>query len=74
MAIVFNFTVVEVFYFGSLSCITDKRGALHHVLDAGKGAPGSRVTRLVKKGPTPRSEIAPEMAVVKPRAITTRCI
>jgi hypothetical protein len=43
MAITFNtaivFNVKEVFHFGSLSYITDRRGILHRVVDAGRGAP-----------------------------------
>jgi hypothetical protein len=43
MAITFNTTIVfdvkEVFHFGSLSYITDQRGILHRVADAGSGAP-----------------------------------
>jgi hypothetical protein len=38
MAIVFNipvtFNVAEIFFFGSLSCIVDQEGTLHHIADS----------------------------------------
>lgn len=64
--IVFNFTAREVFHFRPLSCIIDQRGARYRVLAAGKGAPGSHTTDLMKKGPSPRSETSSVTTVVKP--------
>jgi hypothetical protein len=69
---VFNFAAEEVFHFGSLSCVTAQRGALHRVADIGKDAPRSRVASLGEKKPTPRSKAAPVTIVVKPRLIMAR--
>jgi hypothetical protein len=62
---VFNFTVDEVFHFGSLSCVADRKGALHRVAGVEKDAPRSRVIVSTEKMALSRSGIALVMVATK---------
>jgi hypothetical protein len=56
--IVFNFTTGEIFHFGSLSCVADRRGALHRIVDIEKDALRPRNISFKEKRSSPRSGIA----------------
>jgi hypothetical protein len=55
----FNFVANEVFRFGSLSCIVDQKGAMHHVEVVGKEAPRYHTITTMDKKPPPRSRVPP---------------
>jgi hypothetical protein len=59
MAIIFNTPIIfnagEVFHFGSLSCIADREGILHHIADPSKKRPFPRGPIVEVGSPHPTS-------------------
>lgn len=59
------FNAGEVFHFGTLSYITDRRGVLHRIADAGREAPRARANNSTEKGPSLISKTASATTVVE---------
>lgn len=76
MAITFSAAIIfhagEFFHFGTLSFIIDQKVILHHVLDAGREAPGARTISLARKGSSPMSETDPTVTVVRTQPTSAR--
>lgn len=76
MAITFSAAIIfhagEFFHFGTLSFIIDQKVILHHVVDAGREAPGARTISVARKGSSPMSETDPTVTVVGTQPTSAR--
>lgn len=75
MAVIFNTTVVfntggggEIFPFQILSCIADRRGVLHRVVDAGTKALGSHIIKSAEKEFSPKPKMTPDSRLAPPNS------
>lgn len=64
-----SFTLGEMFYFGSISCITDWSETRHHIANARKETKRQLSTALAKNGSSFKLTATPTTIVARPRTL-----